>query len=431
PLCILRDTMQADRLRCPLQRCPPAMHNTTLMLTLNVRSVLSPCRFHNLQRYPITPFLSFCSSLASITHLCPHHHSQSHTSPPSPEIPNPILLNYLIDSLGFPKPRAFLISNRFSWIKTSEKPQSVVEFLKDVGLSNTHIRSSVHVTPQILVSDIEKTLKPKVEFFLELGISGSEFGKFISKNSSILTSSLDKKLKPCIVILKKILVNGDRNKDLIRVLWRGCWLTAKDPQTRLLSNVLYLESCGIAGSQLSMLLKRQPRLFIMRHCDLKNLVSKVLDMGFVLESRMLVHGLYTVSCMSSDRFMKKLHLFQSFGFSEIECMDMFRRTPGLLRTSEEKLKLGIQFFMNNMKFDKTVLVRNPTCLMHSMKERVIPRYRVLQIIASNRLLKKQPSFITLLMLPEVEFLEKFISRFIDDAEQLLMAYNGHVLDFCE
>ncbi|CAK9169574.1 unnamed protein product [Ilex paraguariensis] len=131
----------------------------------------------------------------------------------------------------------------------------------------------------------------------------------------------------------------------------------------------------------------------MRHCDLKNLVSKVLDMGFVLESRM--------------------------------------RTPGLLRTSEEKLKLGIQFFMNNMKFDKTVLVRNPTCLMHSMKERVIPRYRVLQIIASNRLLKKQPSFITLLMLPEVEFLEKFISRFIDDAEQLLMAYNGHVLDFCE
>ncbi|KAB2597293.1 hypothetical protein D8674_000213 [Pyrus ussuriensis x Pyrus communis] len=98
---------------------------------------------------------------------------------------------------------------------------------------------------------------------------------------------------------------------------------AKDPESRLLRNSAYMESCGIVGSQLSMLLKRQPWLFIVQESVLRCLVAK-------------------------------LNLLCDFGFSKDECMEMFRRTPGLLRTSEEKLKFGIDFFLNTIKFKKSV-----------------------------------------------------------------------------
>uniref|UniRef100_A0A5B7AU68 Mitochondrial transcription termination factor family protein n=1 Tax=Davidia involucrata TaxID=16924 RepID=A0A5B7AU68_DAVIN len=167
----------------------------------------------------------------------------------------------------------------------------------------------------------------------------------------------------------------------------------------------------------------------MQESAVRDLVSRVVDMGFSTDSRMLVHAVYTVSCMSIETFTRKLEVFRSFGFSKDECMEMFRRAPGLLRTSEEKLKLGFEFFMNHTKFEKSVLVLRPMCLMHSLEERVIPRYRVLQILKSKKLFnKKEPSFINVLNLSEKEFLEKFISKFGDDAEELLATYRGDSLD---
>lgn len=304
----------------------------------------------------------------------------------------------------------------------------MVLFLQNLGFSETQIRSAVRVSPHILFSDIDKTLKPKIEFFQQLGFVGSDLGKFISKNSTLLSVSLERRLIPCVEILKKILSNNENNQCLLRVLRRCNGVVKGDPESRLLGNIAYLKRCGIVGSQLSMLLTRQPWLFVIQENKLRGLVSRVLDMGFVVNSRMLVYAVYTVSCMSHETFMRKLDFIRSSGFSSDECMEMFRKAPGLLRASEEKLKLGIEFFMNTIKLERSVLIRLPSCLMFSMEERVIPRYRVLQIMKSKRLLKKEPSFLHMLNLTEEVFLTKFIVKFSDHTEELLVAYKGHLLD---
>ncbi|KAK9272507.1 hypothetical protein L1049_002880 [Liquidambar formosana] len=342
------------------------------MQNLKSLSFLSLSRLHYGPSSPTKSFILLFSSSTCTT--------LPQTSIPNPiPIPDPLIINYLIETFGLSKTRALSISNRFSWIKSTEKPQSVLQLLRHLGFSEPHIRSSVRVSPQILFSDIDKTLKPKLQFFQELGLVGSDLGKFISKNSSLLTLSLGRKLIPCIQTLKKVLSNDDGNRDLIQVLQRCKWVISKNPESRLLCNIAFLESCGIVGSQLSVLLKRQPRLFMLKEPKLRDLVWRVLHMGFSTDSRMLVHALYTVSCLSNETFRRKIDLFRSFGFSEDECMEMFKRTPGLLRTSEQKLKLGIEFFMNTIKFKKTILVHRPSYLMLSIKERVIPRYRVLQV----------------------------------------------------
>lgn len=374
-------------------------------------SVLPPSPLYN---FLLIPRLSFFSSFASLAK--------------NSEVPNLALSDYLQETLKFSKTQALSISTRFSHIRSIEKPQFVVCFFQNLGFSNPQIQSAVHLTPQILFANIEKSLKPKIKLFQNIGLVGYDLGKFISKNSPLLTASLERKLVPRIEILKELLLNDEKNEDLVKVISRCNWIVHRKPESRLLSNIAYLKSCGIVGSQLSMLLRRQPRLFVLQESMLEGLVSRVLNMGFSVNSRMFVHALYTVSCLSDETFERKFGILKSFGFSEYECTVMFRKAPGLLRTSKEKLKLGMDFFLNIAKFKKEVLLHNPTFLMHGMEERVIPRYKVLQIMKSKKLFKKEPSFINMLTLTEEEFLQKFISRFPDDALELLIAYKGNGLD---
>ncbi|KAL4644173.1 hypothetical protein ACB092_02G145100 [Castanea dentata] len=389
-----------------------------------LKSLFRPSPFH-LHKFPTKKptksFLSLFSNLSSPTK------TKTKTKPKTP-FSNSTIINYLTNILKFSKTQALSISTRFYYVKSTEKPQSVVLFLQNLGFSETQIRSAVRVSPHILFSDIDKTLKPKIEFFQQLGFVGSDLGKFISKNSTLLSVSLERRLIPCVEILKKILCNNENNQCLLRVLRRCNGVVKGDPESRLLGNIAYLKRCGIVGSQLSMLLTRQPWLFVIQENKLRGLVSRVLHMGFVVNSRMLVYAVYTVSCMSHETFIRKLDFIRSSGFSSDECMEMFRKSPGLLRTSEEKLKLGIEFFMNTIKLERSVLIRLPSCLMFSMEERVIPRYRVLQIMKSKRLLKKEPSFLHMLNLTEEVFLTKFIAKFSDHTEELLVAYKGHLLD---
>ncbi|XP_043718574.1 transcription termination factor MTERF5, chloroplastic-like [Telopea speciosissima] len=315
--------------------------------------------------------------------------------------------------------------------KDTKKPESVVLFLRQLGFSEVHVRDAVRVSPQILFADIEKTLKPKLQLFQEIGLTGSDLGRFISKNASLLSVSLDRRLIPCMEILKKILsLNGDHRR-LILVLQRCKWVLTKVPEARLLPNISLFESHGVVGSQLSTLFSRQPTLFLMRESAITDQVRRVVEMGFSADSRMFVHALHTISCMKPETFSRKFQLFQEFGFTKEECKTMFKKMPVLFRCSEEKLKLGMEVFMDAIGFEKTVLVRRPTCLMYSIEKRVVPRYRVIEILKSKRLLKKEPKFLEVLEMPEEKFVDKFLSRFKDDAEELLIAYKGDVLDSSE
>ncbi|XP_071690958.1 transcription termination factor MTERF8, chloroplastic-like [Rutidosis leptorrhynchoides] len=335
------------------------------------------------------------------------------------------ILTYLTESLGFPKPRALLFFNKYS--STETNPQSVITFLKSFGFTNSDIQTWVTQSPPILFSNIDRTLKPNLQYFQGLGLNGLELSKFISKNPSYLSDKFQERLKPCIDIVKRSMLyddNNDKDENLIRLLRRCNWILVKDPVTRVASNIKYLEQCGIVGAQLTTIISRQPRLLIMGEFELKELVAKVVDKGFSTDSRMFVHALYTISCLSAETFEKKVELFQSFGFSEDELLAMFRRAPGLIRASESKLRVGIDFFLNEVKFKKEAIVCRPTCLMLSLDERVIPRYNVLNLMMSKKILKKRPKFSNVIWLPENEFLDKYIFKNGDHEDELLLAYKG-------
>ncbi|PON50878.1 Mitochodrial transcription termination factor [Trema orientale] len=377
---------------------------------------LSPAllRFFASSTSPTIGFLSLFSSSATTT----NSNSISHSD----------FLDCLTNTYKFTKTHALSISNRFPSIKSPDKPQSLHSFFRELGFSETQIRTLVFSSSQILFYSPNKTLKPKVEFFKqELGVETSDLGKLFSKCPMLLLHSLNEKLVPSIRILKQIYGHNENNRDFIRVLGKCKWDLVTDPQ-RLLANCAFLESFGIVGPQLSRMLKIYPYVFLMKESRLGDVISRVLDMGFSPDSRMIHHAVQTVGSMSNETLEKKFDVLRSFGFSECECLLMFRKAPSMLRVSEEKLKLGLDFFLSTVGFQKSVLIRTPSLLMHGMEKRVIPRYKVLQVLKSKRLFKNKPSFYTILHYKEAKFLEEFILKFRDDAEELLEAYKGHISD---
>ncbi|QCD88602.1 nucleolar protein 12 [Vigna unguiculata] len=232
------------------------------------------------------------------------------------------------------------------------------------------------------------------------GFQGYELCSFISKNPSILTHSLKKTLVPSVEAIRKIVYD---QKDFILVLHRCGWILPK--YKRIMENVVFLESCGILGTHLSLLLKLHPRLFVAQRSTIENNVSRAVDLGFRENSRMLVHAIHTLSCLSDKTFERKLKLINCFGFSKDEGLQMFKRTPTLFRTSEKKLKVGMKFFLHTVMLPKSVLIHQPKILMYSMEDRVLPRYKVFQLLKSKNLCKKVPSYIHVLCLSEEMFLD--------------------------
>ncbi|XP_010530413.1 PREDICTED: transcription termination factor MTERF5, chloroplastic-like [Tarenaya hassleriana] len=378
--------------------------------------------------------MQFLSSLAShVGNLClrwkqfpySHHFSSS---------PNSHSRGQLIDFLkkqGFPKSQAVSMVGRFPHVGSLDRPRTVVQLFRNLGFSDSQIRSSIRVLPQIIFCDATKNLEPKIRFLEELGFSGSALPKFLSKNSSVMSLSLKKRLIPSTEIIKTILSpNDENNKELVKVLSRCSWLLNRDPNAYLLPNIAYLKSCGIVGSQLAFLLKKQPRLLISEENKLRVYVSRALDLGFSVNSGMLAHAVHALSCLSEKTFDRKMKTFLDHGFSEDQTREMIRRAPGLVRCSTDKLKLGMEFYMETMGIKRETLVKRPCMLMHSMEERVIPRVKVLQVLRGKGLLKKkEPSVLEMLQLSEKDFLEKFISRFGDEhTMDLLVAYKGHLVD---
>ncbi|KAL5751693.1 hypothetical protein ACOSP7_021867 [Xanthoceras sorbifolium] len=109
-------------------------------------------------------------------------------------------------------------------------------------------------------------------------------------------------------------------------------------------------------------------IFVMEESELRDLVSRVLNLGFSVNSRIFVYGLAVVSGLSKETFDRKLELIRSFGFTKHEVMEMFQKQPTMLGKSEEQLKLGLDFFLNKIELQKETLIRGPRCLLHSLEK---------------------------------------------------------------
>ncbi|RWR74888.1 transcription termination factor MTERF2, chloroplastic-like protein isoform X2 [Cinnamomum micranthum f. kanehirae] len=129
-------------------------------------------------KHPIHPHILQNPLLKSISNLSD-----------SPDKPSPTL-SYLINSWWVISKICSLHASKRTKIKTTQKPDSVLEFLKTHGFSNAQITTLISAAPRLLCANVNKTLKPNVDFFRGLGISDSDITNLMTSDPGILMRGL-------------------------------------------------------------------------------------------------------------------------------------------------------------------------------------------------------------------------------------------------
>lgn len=345
----------------------------------------------------------------------------------NPEEPNSpdFTVSYLINSCGL-SPQSALSTSKKIKLKSPENPNSILNFLKSRGFTNTQIANLVTKCPILIASNWDKTIKPKFYYLQSAGYSSSDLASLISSIPHILTASLENRLKPNFELLKSIIGS---NKLIASALRQTTRLIQGNLETNFLPNVKTLESCGIPNTSIAKLAGLHPRVILMPNEQFKVTVELIREMGFNPLSTMFVHGVAAVSRFNHSTWKKKLGVYKSLGWSQKEVMSAFAKQPFCMLLSEKKIRKAVDFYVKELKWGPSFLSAHPVLLNLSLEKRVMPRCSVTSLLEAKGLMTKSSS-VHFLMITEKDFLDKYVIRYKNQIPKLLDAYRADSQKAC-
>ncbi|GAB2289558.1 hypothetical protein Dimus_023868 [Dionaea muscipula] len=309
--------------------------------------------------------------------------------------------------------------------RSSEKknnPNSTIDFLKEIGLDDSHVEMILKSHPRLLRCKVEKTLIPKIRVLEDLGICGSELISVIASYPSFLTNSSKENLLAKLDFLKSILGSVENARNAVK---KVKWLLYASLTNTLQPNFELLKSYGISDERLQKLLVKYPRYLCCNPKWLQESLVRVEQvLGIPRESGMFHHGLKVIVSLSKKTLQLKFEMFKRYGWSESDVVVMVKRSPYCLLISEAKLKTGMDFFVSKLGYEISYLAARPSLLLFSMEERILPRYAVLQVLQERKLMTRNHSIYTVMSLSESEFLDAYVLPFKDNLPELYEAYAG-------
>ncbi|KAI3449525.1 hypothetical protein Pfo_006190 [Paulownia fortunei] len=271
-------------------------------------------------------------------------------------------VSYLINSCGLSSKDAISVSKRLKRvrIKSPEKPDAVLELLREYGFTNAHIPRLVTRWPLVLVACPNKTLLPKLEFFRSIGVPVAVLAEKLSVYPLILQRSLKSYLIPLYNYLKSLLQSDKR---VVNVFSRAPRAFAHGWQREISSNIAILRERGVPESSIVLLVMYQPSLLII---DKKKLAVYV----------------------------------------------------------DRKIMANMDFLVSKLGCKPVAVAQCPVLLGLNLDKRMKPRCLVARILNEKGLLKKTTGVTTLLTMSEEKFLKRYIVDYQEDIPELLDIYQG-------
>ncbi|CAL9059516.1 unnamed protein product, partial [Musa banksii] len=111
--------------------------------------------------------------------------------------PDPhFMVEYLVNSCGFSPSEAAKFSKPLAHLRSTEKPDAVLNFMRSQGFDGAGIRKVISWKPNYLCYNVEKNLAPKFQFLRDLGLSESDIVDAIQKNHGILLFNVQRSIVP-------------------------------------------------------------------------------------------------------------------------------------------------------------------------------------------------------------------------------------------
>ncbi|KAK9282772.1 hypothetical protein L1049_010993 [Liquidambar formosana] len=327
-----------------------------------------------------------------------------------------------MNSYGLPLETALSTSQKLQLDENNlQRQESVRTFLKSQGFSNTHIAKLVTKRPEIFQFRVEK-VRPKIQFLIDNGFSGLLLPELIVANPSILRRGLSSQIKPSYDFLKMYL---GTNEKIVAAIKRTPWLLTSDLKGTMQPNIDLLISEGVPLHSVAKFIMFQPRGILLKVDRMAHAVETVKKFGLQPSAPMFIHALRVTLSMSNSTWNRKIEVYKSLGWSDEEIESAFKSDPVCLACSEEKIKSISDFFVNTLKLEPKVIIAYPKFLTYGMDTRFRPRYNVLKLLESKKLLKAK-KFTWLLTLTEKRFLDEFVIKHLDQIPNLMELYRGNI-----
>ncbi|KAG5554978.1 hypothetical protein RHGRI_012504 [Rhododendron griersonianum] len=374
-----------------------------------IRSSFRNSPTHYIHFIHFTQIQSFSSSLASINQT-PNQHS--------------FTVDYLINSCGFPLEKAITASKRINF-ETPEKPDSVIVFLCDHGFTKPQALNVIRKVPQVIVSNPEKSLLPKLDFFKSKGFSSTDIVKILSQSPFLLVRSLDNQIIPSFEFIKNLIGSEQRTLSAIKRFAARPLLVNLD--SRMTPNVELLREVNVPDANIAYLLMFQPRIFTSSRERFRQIVGEVKGMGFNPLRLTFVLAVYAMISVSKHAWKKKIKVYKKWGLSEDEILGAFRKYPWFMMVSEEKITRMMDFLVNKMGLESSCVSKRPQLLLSSFEKRIFPRCLVYQALQAKGLIKKPKiSFSPMMKSPEKQFIAKVVELAKEEAPELLKLYEKNL-----
>ncbi|WCJ32233.1 Mitochondrial transcription termination factor family protein [Euphorbia peplus] len=279
-----------------------------------------------------------------------------------------------MESCGLPLKSALSVSKKFQLDESNpQKPQSVLEFLKSHQFSDTQLAKLIVKYPKILHVKVKSNLHPKVEYLVDNGLAA--------------------------------------------VILRSRWNLASNFYATLRSNVDFLMNEGVSSRGVGQFLLMTGVLY-QKPETMISAVNTVKNLGFKPKTPMFLHALNVVI---PSNWEKKVGFLKSVGWHQDDILEAFSRFPYSLSYSEAKITKALHFYLDTMRLERKTVVANPKLLGYSIEKRIRPRYNVLCVLESKKLVEIniKPFFLT-----EKDFQKKYVHPHIPNVPALLDIYLG-------
>jgi len=337
--------------------------------------------------------------------------------------PSSFKVQYLIDSCGLPSQLALSTYQKFQHDKKNlPNAYSVLQYLKDHDFSNTHISKLIDKYPRVLQVRVGSNLKPKFDFLTENGFVGQLLPQLILSNPSVLRRALDSQIKPCFELLNSLL---GCKENLVVALKRASWLLTVNLKVVIQPNVDLLIKEGLPLDRVAKLILWQPRAVLQKMDRMVYALHALKSMGLDVEDNIFIHALRVRIQLPETTWKKKIEGMKSLQWSEEEILGAFKRYPPILALSEKKIRSSMDFFINTMELERQNIIACPLFLGYSIDKRVRPRYNVIKVLKSKKLISRDKKMTTLLTINEKNFLTNYVHRYVDVVPGLLELYMGN------
>ncbi|XP_074571010.1 transcription termination factor MTERF8, chloroplastic-like [Curcuma longa] len=334
------------------------------------------------------------------------------TASPDPHF----MVDYLVNSCGFSADDASKVFKTHPRLRSTEKPDAVVGFLRSQGFEGDNLRKIIAWKPRVLGWDVETKLAPKFNFLHDMGLSVSDAVNVVMLHPDILSVNIQNTLLPKLKVWESLL--GSR-EILLKNLRRGNRFIGNSIENVVRPNLNFLrDECGIPEDRVSLVIKSHPSFIVLNPNTLRALVDRVDGLGVPRGSAMFLWILYVLHAVSREKFEAQVKLMNSFGWSKSDFGTAIKKYPKFASLSIESLQRKMEFLVKDVGIAPLDIAYHPTSLGLSLEKRLIPRFRVMEILKSEGLWTSTNKLHELFSLSGPRFLQKYVFPYKDKLPKL-------------